>query len=200
FLVGEQVREAGRTTSLIILEPAGRNTAPAVTLAALALRERAKNPLLLVMPADHVIRNNAAFHAAVGRAVPLAAEGRMVTFGIVPTEPATGYGYIKKGAGTAVSEFVEKPDPKTAERYFKSGNYLWNSGMFLMRADVWLAELEQHAPEMLAQCQKAFSGGRQDGEFYRVENEAFKQSPSDSIDYAVMEKTERAAVVPLDAG
>lgn len=200
FLVGEQVREAGRKTSLIILEPVGRNTAPAFTLAAVALNERAKDLLLLVMPADHIIKNNAEFHKAVGAATPLAAEGRLVTFGIVPTEPATGYGYIKKGLGTDVAEFVEKPDAASAERYFKSGNYLWNSGMFLMRASVWLEELQRHAPDILKQCQEAFSKGRQDGEFYRVDAESFKRSPSDSIDYAVMEKTDRAAVVPLDAG
>lgn len=200
FLVGEQVRETGRNAALIILEPIGRNTCPAATLAALALGSRSEDALLLIMPADHVVKDNAAFQRAIGEAVPLALEGRLVTFGIVPTGPATGYGYIRKGAGSAVAEFVEKPDAATAERYFASGEFLWNSGMFLMRARTWLEELEQLAPDILKQCQAAYANGRQDGEFYRVEGEAFRECRSDSIDYAVMEKTKRAAVVPLDAG
>lgn len=200
FLVGEQVREAGRQSFLIILEPAGRNTCPAVTLAALALKAQMDDALLLVTPADHLIKDKTAFHAAVNTAVPLALEGRLVTFGIVPTEAATGYGYIRRGAGHAVAEFVEKPDPETAARYVSSGDYLWNSGMFLMRASIWLEEVERFAPEILEQCRLGHTNGRRDGDFYRIEPEAFKACRSDSIDYAVMERTDRAAVVPLDAG
>ncbi|HEX7018452.1 MAG TPA: mannose-1-phosphate guanylyltransferase/mannose-6-phosphate isomerase [Gemmatimonadaceae bacterium] len=199
FLVGEQVRETGATAATIILEPEGRNTCPAATLAALLLREQ-EDPLLLVMPADHVIRDVEAFHRAVTAALPLARDGSLVTFGIVPKTPATGYGYIRRGQGSAVAEFVEKPDAATAQRYLDSGEYLWNSGMFLMRASVWLEELERHAPDILEHCRAACAGGRRDGEFFRVDAQAFRRCRSDSIDYAVMEKTTRAAVVPLDAG
>jgi mannose-1-phosphate guanylyltransferase/mannose-6-phosphate isomerase len=200
FLIGEQIRQVGRRAASIILEPVGRNTCPAVTLAALSLADQAPDSLLLVMPADHVIKDNAAFHASVSAALPLAEDGRLVTFGIVPASPASGYGYIRKGAGNAVAEFVEKPDAATARRYVDSGNYLWNSGIFLMRASAWLEELRRYAPDILKQCQTALTGGKQDGEFYRVAVDAFHQCRSDSIDYAVMEKTDRAAVVPLDAG
>ncbi|HEX7044408.1 MAG TPA: mannose-1-phosphate guanylyltransferase/mannose-6-phosphate isomerase [Burkholderiales bacterium] len=199
FLVGEQVRETGTAAAAIILEPEGRNTCPAATLAALLLREQ-QDPLLLIMPADHVIRDVEAFHGAVTAALPLARDGRLVTFGIVPRAPATGYGYIRRGQGSAVAEFVEKPDAATAQRYLDSGEYLWNSGMFLMRASVWLEELERHAPDILEYCRAACAGGRRDGEFFRVDARAFRRCRSDSIDYAVMEKTTRAAVVPLDAG
>jgi mannose-1-phosphate guanylyltransferase/mannose-6-phosphate isomerase len=200
FLIGEQLRQIGSAPAVLILEPAGRNTCPAATLAALSLMKRGGDPIMLIMPADHVIKDNAAFQAAIAQGRPLAQSGRLVTFGIVPTAPATGYGYIRKGPDHAVAEFVEKPDAATAKRYIDSGDYLWNSGMFLMRAKVWLKELKQHAPEILGQCEAAFSRGRQDGEFYRVDAEAFRQCKSDSIDYAVMEKTARAAVVPLAAG
>lgn len=200
FLVGEQVREIGSRAHSIILEPIGRNTCPAATLAALALSKGANDPLLLVMPADHVIKDPAAFRASVHAAVPLARDGRLVTFGVVPTGPATGYGYIRKGEGYAVAEFVEKPDAATAQRYFESKSFLWNSGLFLMRASVWLKELERYAPEILRQCTAAFDQGHRDGDFYRVHADAFRLCKSDSIDYAVMEKTDRAAVVPLDAG
>ncbi|OGI65038.1 MAG: mannose-1-phosphate guanylyltransferase/mannose-6-phosphate isomerase [Candidatus Muproteobacteria bacterium RBG_16_60_9] len=200
FLIGEQLLRINRKPAAIILEPAGRNTCPAVTLAALALTRGADDSIMLVMPADHVIKDNAAFQAAITSGLKLAQRDRLVTFGIVPTTPATGYGYIRKGAGNAVVEFVEKPDAATAQRYLDSGDFLWNSGMFLMRASVWLEELRQHAPQILAQCEAAFSRGRQDGEFYRVDVDAFRQCKSDSIDYAVMEKTARSAVVPLAAG
>jgi mannose-1-phosphate guanylyltransferase/mannose-6-phosphate isomerase len=200
FLIGEQLRQIGRQPAALILEPAGRNTCPAATLAALSLAQGAGDPVMLIMPADHVIKDSAAFQAAIAQGLPLAQSGRLVTFGIVPTAPATGYGYIRKGPDSAVAEFVEKPDAVTAKRYLDCGDYLWNSGMFLMRSRVWLDELKQYAPEILAHCKAAFSGGRQDGEFYRVEADAFRQCKSDSIDYAVMEKTARAAVVPLAAG
>lgn len=200
FLVGEQVREIGGTATAIILEPIGRNTCPAVTLAALELRAKGGDPLLLVMPADHVIKNEAAFRACVDEAAPLALDGRLVTFGILPSAPATGYGYIRKGQGYAVAEFVEKPDETTARRYFESKNFFWNSGMFLMRASIWLEEMRRFAPDILQHCSTAFANGRRDGEFYRVQPDAFRACKSDSIDYAVMEKTDRAAMVPMDAG
>ena len=200
FLIGEQLLQINRKPATIILEPAGRNTCPAVTLAALSLRSRGDDPIMLVMPADHVIKDTEAFQAAVASGLALAQNGNLVTFGIVPTAPATGYGYIRKGPNNAVARFVEKPDAETAERYVSSGEFLWNSGMFLMRAGVWLEELKRHAPEILAPCEAAYTRGRQDGEFYRVDSEAFRQCKSDSIDYAVMEKTTRSAVVPLAAG
>ena len=200
FLVGEQVRQIDGNAAKIILEPTGRNTCPAVTLAALALREQTPDAVMLVMPADHVIKDRTAFCAAVEAALPIAGRGRLVTFGVVPTTPATGYGYIRKGAGEAVAEFVEKPDAATAARYLESGSYFWNSGIFLMRVGTWLDEVRRFAPDILDSCTAAFVGGRQDGDFYRVERQAFLQCKSDSIDYAVLEKTDCAAVVPLDAG
>jgi mannose-1-phosphate guanylyltransferase/mannose-6-phosphate isomerase len=200
FLVAEQIRQLDRIAADIILEPAGRNTAPALTLAALALTRDGSDPLMLVMPADHLIQDTAAFHAAVREGAALAASGRLVTFGIVPMTPETGYGYIKRGAENAVAKFVEKPDADTAVRYLASGDYLWNSGLFMMRARVWLEELGRHHPDMLKACQSAYAQGRRDGEFYRLNNEAFLQCPNDSVDYAVMEKTDRAVVVPLAAG
>jgi mannose-1-phosphate guanylyltransferase/mannose-6-phosphate isomerase len=200
FLVAEQIRQLDRTATDIILEPAGRNTAPALTLAALALTRDGSDPLMLVMPADHLIQDTATFHAAVREGAALADSGRLVTFGIVPMAPETGYGYIKRGAGNAVAKFVEKPDAETAARYLASGDYLWNSGLFMMRARAWLEELDRHHPDMLKACQGAYAQGRQDGEFYRLNNEAFLRCPNDSVDYAVMEKTDRAVVVPLAAG
>jgi mannose-1-phosphate guanylyltransferase / mannose-6-phosphate isomerase len=200
FLIGEQLREIGARPARIVLEPIGRNTCPAITLAALTLQADAANGVMLVMPADHVIKDPAAFRAAVASALPLAERGALVAFGVVPTAPATGYGYIRKGAGNAIAEFVEKPDAPTAARYLASGSYLWNSGMFLMRIGTWLEELRRFAPEIVDKCTVAVNGGRQDGEFYRIEPQAFAACKSDSIDYAVMEKTDRSAVVPLDAG
>ena len=207
FLVAEQLREIGKPPVNIILEPVGRNTAPALTLAALFLMKQDAQAVMLVMPADHVIPNVQAFQSAVTQAARAANDGYLATFGIVPTKPETGYGYIRRGQPLAgfdslqrVAEFVEKPDATTATQYLASGEYLWNSGMFVLRAAVWLDELKHHRPDILQACEAAYSQGRQDGEFYRVSNEAFRASPNDSIDYAVMEKTERAAVVSLDAG
>ncbi len=200
FLVAEQVRQLGKEPMDIILEPVGRNTAPALTLAALSLLKNDEDALMLVMPADHVIQSPEAFHKAVSGAVMLAQSGRLVTFGVAPTAPETGYGYIKKGKGNDVAAFVEKPDAVTAQCYLDAGGYLWNSGMFLMRASLWLDELARYRPDILNACRNAFEQGTQDGEFYRINKQAFVSCPSDSIDYAVMEKTERAAVVPLDAG
>ena len=213
FLVAEQVRELGRRPANIVLEPLGRNTAPAATLAALAMTARASDGVMLVMPADHVIGDRAAFQAAVTRAVTLAGQNHLVTFGIVPTRAETGYGYIRGGAvidGDAgsreVAAFVEKPNAETAQAYIDSGDYYWNSGMFVMKADVWLAAMECYRPDILSACRRAYEQGTQDQDFYRVDKQAFAACPSDSIDYAVMEKLTaepmaglRAAVVPLDA-
>jgi mannose-1-phosphate guanylyltransferase/mannose-6-phosphate isomerase len=206
FLVAEQLREIGVDADAIVLEPAARNTAPAVAAAALiALRQAPPNadPVLLVLPADHLILDNEAFVSAVGAAAAAAAEGLLVTFGVPPDRPETGYGYIRGGAeqgGWAVLErFVEKPDPDTAAGYVASGNYLWNSGMFMFSAQTYLEELARHAPKMLAACREAVAAARRGPDFTRL-GESFRDCPADSIDYAVMEKTERAAVVPLDAG
>ena len=197
------------TQATILLEPVGRNTAPAVALAALQASAAGEDPLLLVLPADHVIRDAAAFRAAAQAGAALAEEDRLVTFGIVPDKAETGYGYIKAGASLAspvpaaafaVAAFVEKPDLATAERYVAAGDYYWNSGMFLFRASVYLEELERFAPAMLAACRKALETAQQDLDFIRVDAAAFAACPADSIDYAVMEKTAAAAVIPLAAG
>jgi mannose-1-phosphate guanylyltransferase/mannose-6-phosphate isomerase len=203
FMVAEQLREAGCTPGAILLEPVGRNTAPAIAVAALQATAGGEDPLLLVLPSDHVIADTVAFRAAVGRAAAAAATGRLVTFGIVPTGPETGYGYIKAGAGDdvrAVERFVEKPDAATAQGYVASGEYFWNSGMFLFRASRYLEELGRHQPQMLAACRAAFDNARRDADFVRLEKDAFAACPSDSIDYAVMEKTADAAVLPISVG
>jgi mannose-1-phosphate guanylyltransferase/mannose-6-phosphate isomerase len=206
FLVAEQLREIEAGAQAVVLEPQGRNTAPAAAVAALLALENAgsrDDPLLLVLPADHVILNEASFHAAVEAALAAASAGKLVTFGVVPAHPETGYGYIRRGEGAGgwftVAEFVEKPDLKTAERYLASGEYLWNSGMFLFSARRYLEELERHAPAMLPASRAALAAAVEDADFLRL-GEEFLESPSDSIDYAVMEKTHSAAVVPLDAG
>jgi len=200
FLVAEQLREMNVTAADIILEPVGRNTAPALTLAALAATGGGEDPLLLVMPADHVIRDIVAFQTAVRRAIELAEQGKLVTFGIVPHSAETGYGYIQRGQGVEVAAFVEKPDAATAASYIQSGDYLWNSGMFLVRASLWLEELRANHAQIVTACESALAGSARDGDFRRVAKDAFVLCPGDSIDYAVMEKTRRAAVVPLDAG
>jgi mannose-1-phosphate guanylyltransferase/mannose-6-phosphate isomerase len=210
FLVAEQLRLAGRPPADIILEPFGRNTAPALTLAALSAVNHGEDRPLLVMPADHVLADIPAFQRAVTRGVSLVQAGKLVTFGIVPTTAETGYGYIRKGqplddsagpeGACAVSAFVEKPDLERAQEYLRSGDYLWNSGMFMMLASAWLAEIKRHRPDILAACTEAWQRGRRDVDFYRVDRDAFERCPADSIDYAVMENTDRAAVVPLDAG
>lgn len=203
FMMAEQLREIGCKASAIILEPIGKNTAPAVAMAALAATS--EDDILLVLPADHVIENILAFQKAVGQAEEMAEAGYLVTFGIVPTGPETGYGYIKRGQeirgeAFAVSAFVEKPDMPTATEYFESGDYFWNSGMFAFKAGRYLEELEKFNPEMLASCRKAFSAAKQDFDFTRLDKDIFSECPADSIDYAVMEKTEQAVVIPLDAG
>ncbi|MDH3513969.1 MAG: mannose-1-phosphate guanylyltransferase/mannose-6-phosphate isomerase [Gammaproteobacteria bacterium] len=201
FLIAEQLRQMGKSPADILLEPVGRNTAPALTIATLALLKHApEDVLMLVMPADHVIRDNSRFRDAVAKAAALAEKGHLVTFGIKPAGPETGYGYIKKGDGDAVAAFVEKPDRETAVRYVESGDYYWNSGMFMMLASAWIAELERLHPAMLESCRAAYEQGNRDSDFYRVNAQAFGSCLPNSIDYAVMEETDKAAMVALDAG
>ncbi len=259
FLVAEQFLEINERNSTIILEPAGRNTAPAIAVAALKAIQQAESletpdnqddkhqkqkthdnpvntknqknskypenaktlenseksqnpvnpgnqgdPLLLVLSADHVIADQAAFHNAIKQATSLALDNHLVTFGIVPTAAETGYGYIHRGAkvggGFKVTNFVEKPDSSTAEQYIASGDYYWNSGMFMFRAQRYIDELKQFCPDILAACQQAVDQGAEDLDFFRLDKDVFLKSPSDSVDYAVMEKTDSAVVVPLDAG
>ncbi len=200
FMVAEQLRQLGCTPSRILLEPAGRNTAPALTLAALSLREQFGDALMLVMPADHVIRDVAAFETSLREGMEHVTRGRLVAFGIVPTSPETGYGYIRRGRGAEIVEFVEKPDAISARRYVDSGEYFWNSGIFMMLVSVWLEELERQRGDILTACTEAYAHGATDSDFFRVERGAFLMCPSDSIDYAVMERTRRAVVVPMDAG
>jgi mannose-1-phosphate guanylyltransferase len=200
FFVAEQLREINMLGS-IILEPMGRNTAPAIALAALTSVE---DPLLLVLAADHVIQDELAFTKAVSDALPLAEAGKLVTFGIIPSEPHTGYGYIKKGsetgAGFVVNEFVEKPSSKLAKEYLLSGDYLWNSGMFLFRASRYLDELKKFGPDIFEACKAATAGIAFDLDFCRINKADFISCPADSVDYAVMEKTADAVVFPMDAG
>jgi mannose-1-phosphate guanylyltransferase/mannose-6-phosphate isomerase len=206
FLVAEQITQLGKTPAAIILEPAGRNTAPALTLAALYLVKQDPDAMMVVMPADHVMTEPQQFVAAVEQGRDNAEQGALVTFGIVPQSPETGYGYIKcdsRVAGSsayAVARFVEKPDRQTAERYLSEGGYYWNSGIFLMRADRWLDEISQFRPDILRNCREAMNAGAQDRDFFRVNPQLFHECPSDSIDYAVMEKTEHAVVLPISAG
>jgi mannose-1-phosphate guanylyltransferase/mannose-6-phosphate isomerase len=225
FMVAEQLRQVEQAADSVILEPVGRNTAPAVAVAALQAIEGGSDPILLVLPADHVIRDAAALCDAISHGVDAVQDGALLTFGVVPTSPETGYGYIRRGerlgdsgeeSGVrskenntphpspltpySVSSFVEKPDLATAEGYFASDDYYWNSGMFLFKASAYLDELEKHSPEMLTACRKAWAGRVTDLDFTRLDAEAFAGCPADSIDYAVMEKTERAVVIPLAAG
>ncbi|MCC4597112.1 mannose-1-phosphate guanylyltransferase/mannose-6-phosphate isomerase [Xanthomonas campestris pv. phormiicola] len=202
FVAAEQLQQIGVKPQSILLEPKGRNTAPAIAVAALEATRNGADPLLLVLPSDHVIRDEAAFQAAVQVAAAAAEQGKLVTFGIKPTAPETGYGYIKAGAGngvSAVERFVEKPDLATAQGYLASGEYYWNSGMFLFRASRYLEELRRFQPAIADACTKAWDAATRDADFTRLDKDAFSASPSDSIDYAVMEKTADAVVVPLDA-
>jgi mannose-1-phosphate guanylyltransferase/mannose-6-phosphate isomerase len=207
FMVAEQLRQDGVAPGAVILEPVGRNTAPAIALAAhaaLASAPAGADPLLLVLPADHVIRDVAAFQRAVAVASAEAAAGRLVTFGVVARKPETGYGYIRRTAGKGpswpVARFVEKPDAATAAAFIASGDYYWNSGMFLFRARRYLEELERHAPDIAQSCAAASAAATRDLDFLRIDAALFGACRSDSIDYAVMEKTDAAVVVPLDAG
>ena len=213
FAVAEQLRQEGKQGQ-IVLEPLGRNTAPALTLAALLARHDDADPVMVVMPADHVILDEPRFREAVACAVTLAESGQAVTFGITPDAPETGYGYIQVGEAVAapgrafvLSRFVEKPNRATAESYLDSGDYLWNSGIFVMKASVWLDALAQCRPDILEACRASVSAAKSDGDFVRVANDAFAACPSDSIDYAVMERLNQGiaglpqgVVIPLDAG
>lgn len=214
FMVAEQLRHIDSNPASIILEPVGRNTAPALAVAALKTLGEGEDPLLLVLPADHFIRDVPAFHQALRTGVHFAEKGRLITFGIVPEAPETGYGYIQKGKtlspsgsdretlseAVAIAQFVEKPNAETAEEYLRSGDYCWNSGMFLFKASAVLAELERFVPDIVAASRQALEKGRADLDFFRLDRASFEASPSDSIDYAVMEKTDRGGMVPFQAG
>ena len=200
--IERQLAETGLSPAPLILEPAARNTAPAIALAALALDPDA---LLLVMPSDHVINDVDAFHAAIEAACPIVREGWLATFGIRPDAPSIGYGYIRRGDAIApgvhrAERFVEKPDADTARAYLESGQYLWNGGIFLFRAGAYLEALETHAPEIASAARAAMEGARREGSRLYPDADAFARSPSDSIDYAVMEKADRVAVAPVDMG
>lgn len=213
FVVAEQVRLLGKHGT-VLLEPTGRNTAPALTLAALWANHQGGDPVLVVMPADHVILQPEVFRQAVRHAANLAEAGMAVTFGITPDSPETGYGYIQRGESLAgddgayqLARFVEKPDRDTAQAYLDSGDYLWNSGIFVLRCSTWLSALEACRPDILAACRAALHGSETDGDFVRVVRERFESCPSDSIDYAVMERLTaglpglpQGAVIPLSAG
>ncbi len=204
FLVAEQLRQIGAPVPSIILEPLGRNTAPAIAAAAMQAMAGGDDPLLLVLPSDHVIRDAAAFRLAIAEALDAAAGGALVTFGIVPTSPETGFGYIQAVVGEArirrVARFVEKPDAATAASYLAEGGYYWNSGMFLFRASRYLEQLAHFRPDILAATRMALDNARVDGDFIRLDRDAFAACPADSIDYAVMERTADAMVVPVDIG
>lgn len=203
-MVAEQMREIEVDSPTIMLEPMAKNTAPAITLAALRALELDEGAVLLVLPADHLIQSKGSFHHSVEVGAELARAGKLVTFGVVPNRPETGYGYIRRSKGKetdssfAVAEFVEKPDRETAQKYLSSGSYFWNSGMFMFSAKSLLEELGQHAPDILAVCREAYSTIADDLDFQRIDEQVFGQCRSDSIDYAVMEKTDNAVVVPLD--
>ena len=207
FMAAEQLREINIDPLAIILEPIGRNTAPAIALAAFKAMKHEKDPILLVLPADHVIEKVMDFHAAIRAGIKEAEKGNLITFGIIPDSPETGYGYIKKGdlleSGTGASKiekFVEKPDLATAKKLFDSGSYCWNSGMFMFKASEIIKELETHAPDIMMPCKGLIEAGVQDLDFLRLSREGFQDIPSDSIDYAVMEKTSKGIVIPFKAG
>jgi mannose-1-phosphate guanylyltransferase/mannose-6-phosphate isomerase len=207
FLIAEQMRETAIKPDAIVLEPAGRNTAPAAAVAALMVAEKEPDGVMLLMPADHIVRDAGAFRRALNHAVSAAERDYLVTFGITPDSPETGYGYIRRGAPLSgllgcfsVARFVEKPDSTTAAGYVASGDYGWNSGMFVFKAKALLSELERLEPELLAHCRKAVQNGKQDLDFFRLEQASFAGAKSISIDYAVMEHTDKAAVVPVDMG
>lgn len=204
FIVAEQLRKEGLKHSGILLEPAGRNTAPAVALAALQAVSSGEDPILLVLAADHEIQDEDSFRQAVSDAEKFAEAGKLVTFGIVPTTPETGYGYIKTGdkldgEGYKVAAFVEKPELELASQYLNDGGYLWNSGMFMFKASAFIKELRQFRPDIFEACERSLTSSSQDLDFIRVDKDAFDCCPEESIDYAVMEKTSDAVVVPLDA-
>ena len=207
FQVAEQLREVGVVPHGILLEPVGRNTAPAVAAAALYLQAQDPNAIMLVMPADHVIEKNGAFRQAVERAAALVHDGALATFGIVPNRPETAYGYIQRSEALpgeaeayGIARFVEKPDQNTAAGFLSDGGFYWNSGMFMFRADSYLSEIEQHAPAIAAAAKHAMQSAYRDLDFCRLDETAFMACPSDSVDYAVMEHTDKGVVVPADIG
>ncbi len=205
FIVREQMQQIGRDTHSVLLEPFGRNTAPAVALSAMLITENGGDDLMLVLPADHVIKDEKAFHAALERARIEAESGKLVLFGIVPTAPETGYGYIKSQSvngveAVPVERFVEKPDRTTAIKFLESGDYFWNSGMFMFKASRFLQELKKFQPDIYDTCQLSLSRKFRDLDFWRIDPDSFAFCPDDSIDYAIMEKTEDAVLIPLQAG
>ena len=212
FMTAEQIRRIDINDFKIVLEPAARNTAPAIALAALILDDTLKSqdqddPVMLVLPADHEIKNIDAFHAIIESGAALARQGKLVTFGIVPSSPETGYGYIKKGStldhsdtAFAIDRFVEKPDYDTAVSYLESGDFCWNSGMFMFKASAVVSQINAFAPDMLEKCRAAIKEGKNDLDFFRVDKAVFESIEGDSIDYAVMEKTAKGVVIALDAG
>ncbi len=207
FMTAEQLREISVEPQAIILEPVGRNTAPAIAIAALKAMENNDDPILLILPADHVIEKIPEFHDAILSGLEYAEHDNLITFGIVPDSPEIGYGYIKRGellkdnrGISKIQSFVEKPDLETAKEYLDSGSYTWNSGMFMFKASAIIKELENHAPKILQPCRRAISAATQDLDFFRLNLKDFQNIPSDSIDYAVMEKTSKGVVIPLDAG
>ena len=202
FLTLNQIKELNLADDIdIILEPVGRNTAPAICAAALFCQNRAEDDVvLLVLPADHLIRRTLAFHEAVSKAVDFAGQGHLVTFGITPQSAETGYGYIEQGEGNSVSSFVEKPDLETAEKYLAAGNYFWNSGMFAFSASTLLAEMEKLSPEIFEKMTLAVNAGTTDQNFFRLAEKSMSQCPDDSIDYAIMEKSGLVSVIPCDLG
>ncbi len=205
FMVAEQLRQADITALATILEPCSRNTAPAIALAALGLLQQGDDTIMLVLAADHEFTRPSELHDAIKKGLPLAEAGKLVTFGIKPSRPETGYGYIKTGPSLAedafsIDEFAEKPDLQTAEKFVEGGHHLWNSGMFMFRASVFLHELERYEPELLTHCKAAMASSTQDPDFVRPNADLFSLCPDNSIDYAVMEKTDNACVVAMDAG
>jgi mannose-1-phosphate guanylyltransferase/mannose-6-phosphate isomerase len=205
FLVAEQLRQLGKEGSKILLEPVGKNTAPAVALAAIYAQQQQEDPILLVLPADHLIEDTAKFHEALMLGQELAARGSLVTFGILPNAPKVGYGYIKcgqpaeQGPAKQVARFVEKPNLEVAQQYLDSGNYLWNSGMFMFKASTYLAQLSEFAEDIHSACESTMNTLKTESDFLKISEAQFSTCRSDSIDYAVMEKTKKAVVVPLDA-
>jgi mannose-1-phosphate guanylyltransferase/mannose-1-phosphate guanylyltransferase/mannose-6-phosphate isomerase len=207
FMTAEQLQQIQIVPHSIILEPIGRNTAPAIALAAIKLLEQEEDPIMLVLPADHVIENIPHFHEKISQGNAFASQGFLITFGIVPSSPETGYGYIKKGKvidsasqACAIECFVEKPDYAHAQDYVASKEYCWNSGMFMFKASVIIEELERYAPDMLALCRQVMASGRQDLDFFRINRQDFEKIDSDSIDYAIMEKTGKGMMISLEAG
>ncbi|WP_108947118.1 mannose-1-phosphate guanylyltransferase/mannose-6-phosphate isomerase [Shewanella halifaxensis] len=204
FMVAEQLQEIGQDASAILLEPVARNTAPAIALSAFAAVEKSADATLVVLPADHVIEDVCAFQTAVAQAIEVAQAGALVTFGVVPNKPETGYGYIQakdtKGLLSPIEQFVEKPDLATAERYVNSGQFYWNSGMFVFKAQAFLDELKLHNGDMYTAAELAWRNSQKDLDFVRVNKQDFEKSPDDSIDYAVMEKTSKGMVLPINVG